>query len=434
MSVNPVIKLFASIQEVNNFTIDIFEALNSFEKSFYFEQPDKEITYCGLGSLISFSSDKDYGFTQLGEKVKNISLEINEPEFKDLLFPVVLGGMKFPKSSSVSDDGWCDYKNSDWFVPEYLLLIKKGKCRFISFGTEKANAGKSFDEFKCKLENSKEKKTANKPEVYPIQNISKYKWHLLVDNAVSEIKKNTFSKVVLSRKAGIDIIGEMNFRSVMEELRDSYVTCTLFIFKSGGSHFFGATPEKAASFMNGIAEFDALAGSAPRGFDKLTDSRYEKYLLNSTKDRDEHNYVISYIKNESASLVKDFVITETVVKKLNNIQHLFTGISAEIKEPSFMFPLLDKVIPTPAVCGLPKESALDFIIENEGYSRGLYAGTIGWFNLNYEGEFMAALRSALYKNNKLSIFAGCGIVENSDPATEYEETELKMQPIRSIFL
>lgn len=425
--------LYISVKEGIDLPKDPFLIFPSFEKAFYFEQPDKEIIYCAIGSLIDLSSDNGYDFKSVKEKIKDIKIEFTDNSYDNLDFPIVLGGMKFPGIQDDTSEDWKDYENSDWFIPKYFLMRRNYKNYFISFSKEKNIYNDLYKEFLSEWCNENYMVQDNH-EAYLTQNILKYKWHLLVEKAVAEIKKGTFSKVVLSRKVDLDIKGEINFNKTISSLRKLYKSCTLFVYKSKDSYFFGATPEKAASIKNGIAEFDALAGSAPRGIDKLTDSRYEKYLLNSIKDRDEHNYVIEYIKNESAALVKEFAISETIVKKLNNIQHLFTGISAEIKDTSFIFPLLDKVIPTPAVCGLPKQAALDFIINNEGYTRGLYSGVIGWFNLKYEGEFMAALRSALYKKNKLSIFAGCGIIEDSDPAKEYEETELKLLPIMSIFL
>jgi len=102
-------------------------------------------------------------------------------------------------------------------------------------------------------------------------------------------------------------------------------------------------------------------------------------------------------------------------------------------EPNMMLHLLKELFPTPAVCGLPKETASHLIKKMESYRRGLYSGIIGWFNFNDEGEFAVAIRSALSTNNKLHAFAGCGIVEDSDPESEYKETELKLKTIMSLF-
>jgi menaquinone-specific isochorismate synthase len=119
--------------------------------------------------------------------------------------------------------------------------------------------------------------------------------------------------------------------------------------------------------------------------------------------------------------------------KLENIQHLKTKFEGVLFKDKFFFDLINELQPTPAVCGFPKEEAYKFILENETYERGLYSGITGWFNLYDEGEMAVAIRSALIKGNKLHAFAGCGIVEGSDPVAEYEETEIKLKPIFSIF-
>ena len=121
------------------------------------------------------------------------------------------------------------------------------------------------------------------------------------------------------------------------------------------------------------------------------------------------------------------------IKKLNNIQHISTSISAKMNSNNTPLNIIKELSPTPAVCGIPKEVSLNLIKKLENYYRGLYSGIIGWFNFNDEGEFAVAIRSALTYGNKLIAFAGSGIVEKSDPDLEYEETELKLKPILSIF-
>jgi menaquinone-specific isochorismate synthase len=95
--------------------------------------------------------------------------------------------------------------------------------------------------------------------------------------------------------------------------------------------------------------------------------------------------------------------------------------------------ILSELHPTPAVCGYPKETALNLIKKIENQRRGLYSGIIGWFNPNNEGEFAVAIRSAVTYGNKLIAYAGSGIVEGSEPDAEFEETEMKLKPILSLF-
>ena len=98
-----------------------------------------------------------------------------------------------------------------------------------------------------------------------------------------------------------------------------------------------------------------------------------------------------------------------------------------------MHNVIDALHPTPAVCGVPCEVALKYIDQYEKHDRGLYSGVIGWFNFNNEAELAVGIRSALIKDNKLYAYSGCGIVNGSNPESEFEESELKLKPILNLF-
>ena len=98
-----------------------------------------------------------------------------------------------------------------------------------------------------------------------------------------------------------------------------------------------------------------------------------------------------------------------------------------------MFKIISSLFPTPAVCGIPKDLSLKMIEKSEDFDRGLFSGAVGWFNADNYGEFFVTIRSALIKEDKLYAYAGCGIVEGSDPKEEYEESILKLKPILSLF-
>ena len=157
-------------------------------------------------------------------------------------------------------------------------------------------------------------------------------------------------------------------------------------------------------------------------------------LLASAKDKAEHYFVIDHIKNALSSVCKEITEKEKLtIKKLSNIQHLLTIISAKLKPESSLFSVIKKIYPTPAICGSPQNEALHFIKKHENFRRGLYSGIIGWFNLENEGDFVVALRSALTYGNMLIAYAGSGIVQNSEADPEFAETELKLKPILSLF-
>ena len=117
--------------------------------------------------------------------------------------------------------------------------------------------------------------------------------------------------------------------------------------------------------------------------------------------------------------------------KLKNVQHLQTPITGKSNENEDILSLVTRLHPTSAVAGTPTDQAMKVINEKEAHDRGWYSGPIGWINGRGDGEFYVALRSALVKDEEAHVFAGGGIVSESHPDTEWEETELKLQPIIS---
>jgi len=117
------------------------------------------------------------------------------------------------------------------------------------------------------------------------------------------------------------------------------------------------------------------------------------------------------------------------VRKLANVQHLQTPIHATISEPRHVLEFVEALHPTPAVGGLPPEEALQTIRETEGFDRGWYAAPVGWIDGDGNGTFAVAIRSAIAREQTATLFAGAGIVADSDPDEEYDELQLKYQPI-----
>jgi isochorismate synthase EntC len=117
--------------------------------------------------------------------------------------------------------------------------------------------------------------------------------------------------------------------------------------------------------------------------------------------------------------------------KLRNVQHLYTPVTGRLTGDNDILQLVGQLHPTPAVGGFPRQAAVDAIREREQLDRGWYASPVGWLNRRGEGEFAVALRSALLHYNKATLFAGCGIMGDSNPESEYAESNLKMRVMLS---
>ncbi len=396
-----------------------------------------------MDEALNITENGEKRFSATDKKIKEWKEKFhsNWSKFTGIVFPLFLGSIKFAVEHA--DNDWSDFNDSTWFVPE-VLLYKIKEQRFLLFNfiySSEFTKGVIINKFRSKLEklfnnNSpvKEKPISKILQASGSSPKDKKKWKNLVVEALEKISEKEVNKIVLSRRVDLLLTEEPDFYTILKKLRKDYGDTYLFINHHGKSSFFGATPEKLAKFTNGKVEIDALAGSAPRGKNDSEDLEFENNLLADKKNLNEHNFVIDHIRSSMTNFTKDFTfVPNSKIRKLTNIQHIWTKISANLNANSSMMLLLKELFPTPAVCGIPKDTALQLIKKLEGYKRGLYSGTVGWFNFNNEGEFVIGIRSALSLNNKLIAFAGCGIVENSDPELEYQETELKLKTILSLF-
>jgi isochorismate synthase len=254
-------------------------------------------------------------------------------------------------------------------------------------------------------------------------------WKGLVANAVEHIRQGAFEKVVLARaiqatrEEGTFAIDEM-----LQRLRQSYSAAYVFAIQRGGRYFVGATPERLVFAQDGQIRTMALAGSAPRGATEEEDQQIGQELLASEKNQHEHAIVVGMVRDALADLCSNVEVSEQAqLLKLSNIQHLQTPIVGELLSGHSILEALHYLHPTPAVGGFPREAALAEIRDHEQLDRGWYAGPIGWIDKNGHGEFAVALRSALIEGNTATLFAGCGIVADSRPASEYTESCLKLK-------
>ena len=220
----------------------------------------------------------------------------------------------------------------------------------------------------------------------------------------------------------------------MQSLRSSYPECFLFCFsiprdERGVLSFIGATPELLVSLDGKSIKSLALAGSIGRGTDRPTDTEKALTLTRSQKDIAEHDEVILEISNRLRSLTDSVIVEQTRLRRLNNIQHLSTAITAQAETDSSLLKLVEVLHPTPAVCGAPREIAWGVIGEHEQFDRGWYAAPIGWIDSRGRGEFAVALRAALGEERKAWLFAGNGIVGQSKPDIELHEVNLKFKPL-----
>lgn len=243
------------------------------------------------------------------------------------------------------------------------------------------------------------------------------------------IRRGDLRKFVLARELVVTADRPIDRAALLARLRAGFPTCYL----TAVGDMVGASPELLLSRRGDIVRTRPLAGTAPRSPDPTTDARLAAALLASSKDREEHRIVIdqlhdallpwcSYLDEEP----------EPSVIGMANVQHLATYLEGRLSSPAASaLELVCAVHPTPAVGGDPRDVALDLIAELEGTDRGAYAGPVGWVDASGNGDWVVGIRSAEVVGTTARLFAGVGVVADSDPDAELAETRAKFQAMLS---
>ncbi len=253
-----------------------------------------------------------------------------------------------------------------------------------------------------------------------------------VATAVDRIRDGGLGKVVLARTVELDAGRALEPMTLLRHLRAVDPDCYTFatpIGQGGATFLIGASPELLVSRRGRVIASTPLAGSAPRFGDPGEDRASADRLFNSTKDREEHAFVVDAIAETLGPFCEELAYPpEPELVGTANVWHLGTPFRGRLREPPpTALELAGLLHPTPAVGGSPREPALALIDELEPFDRGCYAGPVGWMDADGDGEWAIALRCAEVTLRRARLFAGAGIVADSDPAAELEETERKFR-------
>jgi menaquinone-specific isochorismate synthase len=249
-----------------------------------------------------------------------------------------------------------------------------------------------------------------------------------VTAALAEVAGGRLDKVVLAREVTVHANRPLRQADLLGRLRALHPSCTAFAIDG----FIGATPELLLARSGGRIASQPLAGTAARSGDPGSDRRAEAALLASGKERSEHRVVVDAITSALAPVVEQLEVPDgPVIRELRNVSHLGTSITGTLARRDGDYPsaleLVGLLHPTPAVAGTPVDLALDYLAKLEELDRDRYAGPVGWVDARGDGEWYLGIRSAIVEGSSARLFAGVGIVADSDPAAELAETQLKLQ-------
>ncbi|MCK3839235.1 MULTISPECIES: isochorismate synthase [Pseudomonas] len=344
--------------------------------------------------------------------------------------PLLLGGMRFDEQQPCASH-WAPFADASFHLAHWLLSEDTHgrwlRCqRVVEPGSDPAALVQAS---LAALEQLLNPATHVAPTPHVLERVAlpRDQWQVKVETALHAIAQGDLSKVVLARHIDHHLDAALDTGAVMGRLHARRNASHLFAIHRGEHCFMGATPERLLSCEAGRLTTHALAGSTRRGFKPNEDQVLGERLLADPKEQHEHQLVVQTITQALGDKVSDlYAAPHPGLLKLATVQHLSTPITARLNAGKRLLDGIQALHPTPAVGGLPRAPALDFIREHEGFDRGWYAAPVGWLDAEGNGDFLVALRSALITPRHCHAFAGCGVVEGSLPANEYEETQIKL--------
>ncbi|MEC7983951.1 MAG: isochorismate synthase [Myxococcota bacterium] len=347
----------------------------------------------------SRNKEEEWGGIDLAE-THYASIRIAQERLKSLHPSIrAFGGMSFARDS----DGWGEFGNQTFWVPK-LCIYRKEQHYFLE-STQLPHQTSSSYHFGSLL-----------PDRYiPSQE----NWTRIIDETYEDFQQETLHKIVLARQSRLQI--SISPLEALRALKRQQSSTFDFAFSPyGNSTFIGCSPERLFSLHEQKLKTEALAGTRSKEIDPIE-------LLQSEKDLREHLYVRDHILKQLRPISQKVTHGPTPrIIQNSNVIHLQTTIEASIKNDVSIEDILSVLHPTPAVCGLPQEYARKKISSFEQFDRGWYAGPIGWLSAN-AAEFAVGIRSALFHQDGVYVWAGAGIVEGSNAEQEWQEIETKSQ-------
>mgnify|MGYP001614183842 FL=1 len=260
-----------------------------------------------------------------------------------------------------------------------------------------------------------------------IHNYSKIDFCEIVEKAIKTINDSKAKKIVMSRTLKVPLDNDFDIINFFEKLCEKYPKAFISIVSIPNlGTWIGATPESLISIKNN--EFiSTMAVAGTQNYNpKISDYYWDE------KDTHEHDYVVDYIKDTFEYFNIDYIKENKDNLFIGNIVHLITRFNGKIDKNTSIIELIYKLHPTPAVCGVEKNFAQDFIIKTEKHKRAYYSGFLGYLNLNNSSKLYVNLRCMELIKKYSVLYLGCGIVSESIPEKEWEETEKKSEILLSV--
>jgi menaquinone-specific isochorismate synthase len=426
----PTLKTFS----VKLDTIDSLEwlYLQDLYPRIYWMNREKNFTIAGIGQADILQLDST------GPNDRSFSLLQQSMDKKDPLARY-FGGFCF-NNEQQQEPFWSDFKSYVFVLP--LIEIETGEsgttltCRLLPQSHDDVRAAANFlIEALSTIRTVRKNALPRLPEVLNVSySPDQQQWLKACGRVLDTIRTSSMEKVMLARQTHLEFSGK--FSPLLFLLKYPYGENSTyrFYFEPRENHaFFSFSPERLYRRDHDMLMTEALAGTVTKETIKGDDNDASALLLNSEKDIREHRFVIDSIKSELQPICSRIDMEQEVkVLHLNRLAHLYTRCSARLKpECSNDSMVLSQLHPTPAVGGVPTGESMKQIMSVEPFSRGWYAGPVGWLSHD-AAEFAVGIRSALVSGDQVYLYSGAGLVDGSNPSSEWDEVDQKIGDILAI--
>lgn len=402
---------------------------------FYWQNREKTMTLVGLGHAHTIQNN-----------AKNDRFDAVEAEWKSLtkncvkgqaaLQPILFGGFTFDPQNRV-DGEWTDFPEAYFALATYQLVLRDNKAYVsIHLIAQASQAEQQLEALRKERDHLIDAAQVAQVQKYTKPEITNYfepykdPYLASIDQVTALIKAKQAAKVVIARSLALQFKEQVTSPQVLAQIIDEQPESYLFGLEWHDLLFFGASPERLVKVENGRAYSSCVAGSIQRGKTPEEDEAYGQSLLNDPKNGGEHQYVVDMIAETFRKNCVEMKIPDGPrLLKIRDIQHLYTPVEGQLNDEATILQLTKHLHPTPALGGVPRIEAMSAIRKYEPMNRGLYAAPIGWLDAEGNGEFAVAIRSAALIKDKAYLYAGGGIVADSEPQSEYEETLVKFRPM-----
>ncbi|MFK9095205.1 isochorismate synthase MenF [Bacillus salipaludis] len=404
---------------------------------FFWKDPTDEIVLIGLGISKQIQSDQATDrFFHVESEWKSFLEDsiIFNPYTKIGVGPLMFGGFSFDPYKEKTDL-WSKFADSLFHIPKYLLSIIDGETYLttnvvITPNDDVSLFSKIIEERNQLLMTLKHNDLTKPAILLKTNEISPEKWKQSVDGVVKELTNGPLKKVVLARELRLIFNNHLEAEAVLEHLYTEQHASFIFAFESNGDCFIGASPERLVKKHGSEVYSTCLAGSISRGSTEEEDRILGQTLLNDQKNLIEHGFVVEMIREALEESCEEIILPDKPqLMKNRDIQHLYTPVIGKCNKDASLLLLVERLHPTPALGGLPKKAAVEKIRQVEVLDRGFYGAPLGWVDYKQNGEFAVSIRCGLLQGDEASLFAGCGVVADSNSESEYLETSLKFTPM-----